>query len=138
MPDLPRRAAVRLGRILAFVRYFLVNLLIANVIVAREILRVRSCLRPAIAHMPLRATTSTEIALLVLCVGLTPGTLTVDIRRSPPSLFVHGMHAGDARQFRRRLAELEEKLLLAVRPVTSVNRVPEPPDYEGDIDRKKG
>ncbi|TDC79930.1 cation transporter [Micromonospora sp. KC606] len=115
--DLGRRAVVRAGRILRFLGWFAARLVVANLEVAREVLTPRCGLCPAIVRVPLPGASRTEVVLTALCVGLTPGTLAVTVRASPPVLFVHGMYADDPDVFRRRIVELEERLLLAVRPV---------------------
>ncbi|RLK12305.1 multicomponent Na+:H+ antiporter subunit E [Micromonospora sp. M71_S20] len=112
-----RRAVVRAGRILRFLGWFGARVVVANLVVAREILTPGWRLCPAIVRVPLIEASSTELALTALCVGLVPGTLTVAVRTAPPVLFVHGMYADDPDEFRREIVELERKLLLAVRPV---------------------
>ncbi|SCG37812.1 Na+/H+ antiporter subunit E [Micromonospora halophytica] len=115
--DVGRRAVVRTGRILRFLGWFAVRLVVANLVVAREILTPGWRLCPAIVRVPLPGTSSTELVLTALCVGLTPGTLTVGVRTTPPVLFVHGMYADDPHAFRHQIVELQRKLLPAVRPV---------------------
>lgn len=113
----PRRAVVRAARIVGFLAWFAVRLVVANLVVAREILTPGSGLQPAVVRFPLRACTETEVALVVLCVTLTPGTLTLAVHRDPWVMWVHGMYAADGADFRRALAELETRLLAAARPV---------------------
>lgn len=113
---LPLRAVRRATRIIRFAGYFAVQLVRANLVVAREIITPRSGLCPAIVRVPLRGRTRGEIVWMVLLVGLTPGTLPVAVDWSAPALYVHGMHAHDPEVFRRCLAELEDRLLSAMRP----------------------
>ncbi|MER7456562.1 Na+/H+ antiporter subunit E [Micromonospora sp. NPDC126480] len=116
----PWRAVVRVARIVRFLTWFAGRLVVANLVVAREILTPGSGLHPAIVRVPLRTRTDTEIALVTLCVTLTPGTLTLAVRRDPPVMWVHGMYASDASAFRDTMAELEGRLLAAARPVGAV------------------
>ncbi|MBQ1072994.1 Na+/H+ antiporter subunit E [Micromonospora sp. C31] len=127
-----RRAVVRAGRILRFLGWFVARLVVANLVVAREILTPGWRLRPAIVRVPLPGASSTELVLTVLLVGLTPGTLAVAVRTTPPVLFVHGMYAEDPHAFRREVVELQRKLLSAVRPAGRQPTGPAP--AAGDAD----
>ncbi|RIV38394.1 Na+/H+ antiporter subunit E [Micromonospora radicis] len=111
-----RRVAVRAGRVLRFTGYFAVRLCQANLAVAWEILTPGSGLTPGVVRVPLRAVTDTEVAAVALAVSLTPGTLTLAIHRDPTALSVHGMYAADPVAFRRDVAELERRVLAAIRP----------------------
>lgn len=115
--SLPNRSLRRLARIIRFAAYFTYRLVVANLVVAREIVTPGSGLSPGIVEFRLRTRTPTEVVLMALAVGLTPGTLTVAIREQPPTLFVHGMHAEDPQTFRAELSRLQDRLLPAVRPV---------------------
>ncbi|MDG4765324.1 Na+/H+ antiporter subunit E [Solwaraspora sp. WMMD406] len=115
--SLPRRVVWRSGRVLRFLGYFTARLVIANLVVAREIVTPGSGLSPGIVEFPLRTRTRSEVVLMALAVGLTPGTLTVAIREEPPTLYVHGMHAEDPARFRAELSRLQEWMLPALRPV---------------------
>ncbi|GIJ10111.1 Na+/H+ antiporter subunit E [Micromonospora andamanensis] len=114
-----RRTTVRTRRVLRFAGYFAVRLVQANLAVAWEILTPGSALAPAVVRVPLRAATDTEVAAVALAVSLTPGTLTLGVHREPTAaLSVHGMYAADPVAFRREVAELEWRLLAALRPAT--------------------
>jgi len=115
--SLPRRTVSRISRVMVFVGYFSVRLVVANLVVAREIVTPGSGLSPGIVEFPLHTRTGTELVMMALVVGLTPGTLTVEVRSQPPAIFVHGMHAADPDTFRRALRAMEERLLAALRPV---------------------
>ncbi len=121
MIGLARRVAVRGYRIAAFVVYFGFRFLRANAVVVGEILRPGHRLAPAIVELPLRCRTPLEIASLASLVTLTPGTLALSVREDPPTLAVHGMHAGDVEAFREGLRDLESRMLAAWRPVDEEN-----------------
>ncbi|WP_103500136.1 Na+/H+ antiporter subunit E [Streptomyces sp. SM14] len=117
MIDMLRRIAVRSYRIGRFIGYFVYELIASNVIVAWEIITPRSGLSPVIIAMPLRSRTRGERTLFVGVVTLTPGTLSLDLRDEPGTVYIHGMHARDVDRFRTRLHYLEDLLLAAWRPV---------------------
>lgn len=113
-----RRALVRLWRLVALVGYFSYEFVVSNLMVLREIYRLRPRAAPALLEIPLRCRTRLEIVSLGNLVGLTPGTLTIEAVLDPPTLYVHGMFASDPAAFRQQLARLEDYLLGALRPVT--------------------
>jgi multicomponent Na+:H+ antiporter subunit E len=111
-----RVAVVRSARVLAFAGHYLVLLLRASLAVALEILTPGTSLSPAIIEFPLRARTPTEVSVIAHLINLTPGTLVLEVRDRPRALYVHGMFAADPAAFRRELADLEGRILHAIRP----------------------
>jgi multicomponent Na+:H+ antiporter subunit E len=112
------RPAARLrqaGRVLGFAAYFVRELCVANAQVVWDVVTPRSRLQPGIAALPLRSRTDGEITMIANLVTLTPGTLSLAITRDPDVLYVHGMYAGDPDAFRAQLAEMETRMLRAVR-----------------------
>ena len=105
----------RVGRVLAFTGHFVRMLVVANLEVVVDVLTPRSRLRPGIVALPLRCRTALETTLLSNLITLTPGTLTIDIAEDPAVMYVHGMYAPDADGFRAELADLERRMLVAVR-----------------------
>jgi multicomponent Na+:H+ antiporter subunit E len=103
--------------VLLFLGYFVGQLVLANLVVAREVVTPGMGICPAVVDYPTRSANRRELVLLSLIINLTPGTLTLAVEEDPPMLFVHGMHAADATAFAGKLAEMERRLLLAVRPV---------------------
>lgn len=116
LPAMARRAAVRAARAAAFLGHFTRLFLRANATVAWEIVSPGSGLAPAIVELPLRARTTLEIAVLAHLIMLIPGTLVIEARTDPPTLFVHGMHAPDPDHVIDRLRDLESRLLAVLRP----------------------
>jgi multicomponent Na+:H+ antiporter subunit E len=82
------RAAPALPGFLAF---FLKELLLANLKVARGGARSPGRLRPAIVAVPLTVDRDAEIALLANLITLTPGTLSLDVSPDRRTLYVHAM-----------------------------------------------
>lgn len=102
------RALVRL------VGFFLWELLLSNLRVARDVLRVRPSHRPAILAVPMKARTDLEITLLAILVILTPGTLALDVDEAEGVLFVHVLDAPDPEAFRREIRDGFEARILEV------------------------
>lgn len=108
-----RAVAVRAYRLLAFVVHYVGVLVHANVVVAREVVTPGSSLAPNVVTVPLRSRSWLEIASITNLINLTPGTLCVGVRRDPPVLVVHGMHAADPDEFSGQLHDLETRMLVA-------------------------
>ncbi|MBB4929450.1 multicomponent Na+:H+ antiporter subunit E [Lipingzhangella halophila] len=104
-----------LGRLAGFALYFGWELVLANATVAWEVATPGSALAPGITEVPLRCRTDLEIVTMSNLITLTPGTLTLAIRRDPPTLYVHASHAGDPDSFRETLDELECRILDVLR-----------------------
>lgn len=107
-------------RSVAFAGFYLKELLLSNLRVARDVLGPINRLRPAIVAIPLDIQTDSdaEITLLANLISLTPGTLSVDLSPDRRTLYVHAMDipASDIDRFRRNLKdELERRVLEVLR-----------------------
>ncbi|MFN3712110.1 MAG: Na+/H+ antiporter subunit E [Alcanivoracaceae bacterium] len=71
------------------------DILLANVTVAKLILRSPDRLRPAFVEVPLDIEDEFVITLLASIVSLTPGTVSADVSRDRRLLLVHGLDVGD-------------------------------------------
>jgi multicomponent Na+:H+ antiporter subunit E len=109
------RGLTRAWRLIAFAVWFARELAVANVQVAWDVITPRDRVEAGIVELRLRSRTDAEIAAIANLVSLTPGTLTLAIRRDPATIWVHGMYAPDAEAFRRRLLRMEDHTLHALR-----------------------
>jgi multicomponent Na+:H+ antiporter subunit E len=106
-------------RPLAVVRlagYVVVQLVVSNWLVAREILGRRSHIRTGIVAVPLRTNAPGMVTLLANIVALSPGTMTVEARAEPPTLYVHVLMLRDVQAAKREVAHLEHLLRRAFDP----------------------
>ena len=71
------------------VAYFLYELVIANIQLAREILRLKPDLQPAVFAVHVPELTAGQSVLLGNMISLTPGTLTVDNDHLTRTLYIH-------------------------------------------------
>ncbi|WP_369055671.1 Na+/H+ antiporter subunit E [Kineococcus terrestris] len=115
-----RRTAGQAGRLLSFAAHYAWHFLVANVVVAREIVTPGSQLAPAVLRFELRCRTDVEVASFIALVGLTPGALVVgsDDRRErgePVVTLVHLLHAHDLDAELAELRDLETRMLAAWR-----------------------
>jgi multicomponent Na+:H+ antiporter subunit E len=104
--------AVRPVAAARFLAYFVAKLVEASVVVAVEVATPRNRIRTGIVAVPLRGASDALVTLVADAVTLTPGTLTVEVGRNPPTLYVHVLHLRDVEAVRREIRHLE---VLAVR-----------------------
>ncbi len=96
-----------------FVAFFLWELLVANIRVARDVLRPGPLrMRPRVIAVPLTLTGEVSVTLLANVLSLTPGTLSLDISDDRKTLFVHAIDAPDADQARIEVKQGFERLVL--------------------------
>lgn len=82
----------RAARVLGLAGFFIWELMVANVRVARDVLSPRTTIRPAVVAIPLDITSDAEILLLSALINITPGSVTIDLSADRRTLFVHVMH----------------------------------------------
>lgn len=109
-----RRGAFRLLPALGYGLWFAKELVVANVEVAWEVVTPRNRDNEGIIAVPLAASCSRTVMMLIVnSIGLTPGTVVVEIADDPRTLYVHVLHLDDAEAARARLADLATRALHA-------------------------
>jgi multicomponent Na+:H+ antiporter subunit E len=78
-------------RWLAFVAFFVKELILSALKVAWLVVQPQLRLRPAIIAYPLTLTTDAQITLLANMITLTPGTLSVDVSADRKTLYIHAI-----------------------------------------------
>mgnify|MGYP000533675759 CR=1 FL=1 len=96
--------------------FFLWELVLANLKVARDVLAPVERLRPAVVAVPLDLKTDWQITLLAILITLTPGTLSLDVSTDRKVLFVHAMHVGDPAALRHEIKSGFERLIGRLAP----------------------
>jgi len=79
-------------QVVYFIGFFLWELLIANIRVAKEVLSPTLTANPAIVAVPLDLESDIEITTLANLITLTPGTLSLDVSEDRKTLYVHTMY----------------------------------------------
>lgn len=108
-----QRTALHPVSALAFLLYFLYQLVRSNLMVAWEIVTPGSRLNRAIVAVPLHIATDGLVTLVGNSVTLTPGTLTIDVREADPEagtpavLYVHVLQVEDVESARDNVLKLE-------------------------------
>ena len=108
-----RPAVIRPLPTMRLAGYVLAQLAVSNGLVAREILSPRSHVRTGIVACRLRTDSPGLVTLLANIVALSPGTMTVEVRAEPPTLYVHVLMLRDVAAARRGVAHLEHLVLRA-------------------------
>jgi len=88
-----------LPKLIAFVFFFLFELIKANLQVAFDVVTKKFYMTPGIVKVPLEAETNIEISLLANLITLTPGTLSLDVSEDRKVLYVHAMYVTDKEAF---------------------------------------
>jgi multicomponent Na+:H+ antiporter subunit E len=80
------------------VKYFCVltvEIIKANIMVAKVILQPKMDIKPGIVAVPIRTVTDAGITAIANTITLTPGTLTIDVSDDKKVLYVHAIDASD-------------------------------------------
>lgn len=104
----------RLPRAVAFAGFFLKELILANVRVARDVVTPRAMRRPGVVAVPLDTRDETEITLLANLVTLTPGSVTLDVADDRSVLYVHAMFVDDPDTVRADIKNGFERRVMAL------------------------
>ena len=105
----------RIPRLVAFLLYFLKELVKSNLRVAYDIATPVWHMKPGVIAFPLWAETDMEILFVSSVISLTPGTLSLDVSDDRKVLFIHAMFLHDEEQLRNDLRELERRILKVTR-----------------------
>lgn len=107
-----RRGSFRLLSAMSYGVYFAKELVVANVEVAWEVVTPRNRDNEGIIAVPLAPSCSRTVMMLIVnSIGLTPGTVVVEIADDPRTLYVHVLHLDDPEATRARLADLAARAL---------------------------
>jgi multicomponent Na+:H+ antiporter subunit E len=110
----PSRYHSRILKVFAFLGFYLVEVIMANLRVAYDVVTPAFRTRPGIIAVPLEAKTDLEITLLANLVTMTPGTLSIDVSADRKTLYVHAMFVDDPDVFRDELKRGLERRVLEI------------------------
>lgn len=95
------------------VGYVAVQLAVSNWLVAREIVSRTSHIRTGIVACRLHTSSPNLITLISNILAVSPGTMSVELRAEPPTLYLHVLMLHDVLDARRSVAHLESLVLRA-------------------------
>ena len=126
-PTMPVRpmSVLRLGG------WFVVNLVVSNVVLSRAILSPRAQLHSSVMRVPLRTNDIRILTMVTNITALTPGTIVVQVDPHEPvaDIWVHVLTPGDPDRTARVIARLEAHCIRAVGSPADIERLdarPEP------------
>ncbi|AFJ02271.1 Na(+) H(+) antiporter subunit E [Methylophaga frappieri] len=93
-------------RLIQYIAVVLWEILAANVIVAKLILRSADKLQPGFVRYPLQLRSPVGISLLANTISLTPGTVSCDLSEDGQFLLIHALHMTDPD---KTIAEIKQK-----------------------------
>jgi multicomponent Na+:H+ antiporter subunit E len=106
----------KVRKFLAFLVYYLKELIISNGVIAYDILTPSFHMTPGVVGIPLDARTDLEITVLANLITMTPGTLSLDISPDRKTLYVHAMYIRDPDALRSDIKNnLERRVLELLR-----------------------
>ena len=106
--------AAKVVEVIAFVAFYLRELVAANLRVAQDVLSPRLKIRPGILAIRLDSKTDAEITLFANLMTLTPGELSIDVSADRSTLYVHSLYLYDIEESRRAIGEDFEGRVLRV------------------------
>lgn len=109
----PGTVVLRPAAIARFACYFLYQLTRSTFAVARAVISPRGRLRSHIVTFPLRGGSDAVVTLVANSISLTPGTLTLEVRSDPLTLYVHALDVRDRDGLVHDLRTLEALALRA-------------------------
>lgn len=92
---------------LRFALFFSWSLIAATFTVARTVISPRDRVRQGIIAVPLPNCSDAVATIVADAITLTPGTLTLEVRRDPLTLYVHALDTRDVEAVRRDIRKLE-------------------------------
>ncbi len=102
--------AIRLGV------FFLRELVVANLRLARDVVSTGHSIKPGIIAVPLDANRDSEIMLLAALINLTPGSVALDVSPDRKVMYVHSMYVETADAARAEIKNgYERRVLLLLR-----------------------
>ena len=105
------QVVIRPIAIAKFAGYFLYLLITSTLVLIRTVVSPNYRIRRAIVAVPMLGCSDALVTLVADAISLTPGTLTLEVRRDPLTLYVHALDVRDISVLQREVRTLE---LLAV------------------------
>jgi multicomponent Na+:H+ antiporter subunit E len=101
-------------KIIAFIAFYVIELLLANLRVLYDVLTPRHRMKPGFIAIQLNAKSDLEILILANLLAMTPGTLSIDVSPDKKLLYLHVMYLDNVEEFRKMIKTRFESRVLEV------------------------
>ena len=98
-------------RAAAFFWVLLGDIIVSNMVVAKQVLGAPERLRPGFVAIPLDLTEALPITLLASTISLTPGTVSIELSEDRKTLYVHALHVENEENLVDRIKRRYERPL---------------------------
>lgn len=119
-PWQPGTVVIRPVHVARFALHFLYKLIQASLVVARTVVTPQNRINTGIVAVPLRGCSDAVTTLIANTISLTPGTLTLEVRRDPLMLFIHALDVRSVEQVQDDVRRLEILAVKAFGPAAAV------------------
>lgn len=144
-PGSEERPTLRPLYAIRFLVYFAWLVAISNIQLAVQVISPRPHLRPGIVRLPLRHCSDAVVTVIANAITLTPGSITIEVRRSEPEpgvgdaetvtvIYVHIVRIDDLDAAREGLVKLAHSAIIAfgsARALTAIEELREHPELLG-------
>ncbi|MGF1618776.1 MAG: Na+/H+ antiporter subunit E [Acidimicrobiia bacterium] len=103
--------ALRPIRVLRLMVFFARALAVATALVAWEVVTPRSRINQGIVKIPMLGESKGLVTIIANMISLTPGTLTIEVREDPMTLYVHVLHLRTVEEARQDVRKLESLVI---------------------------
>lgn len=111
-----KRIFTKIYRIIAFLIFYIIEVILANMRIAYEIITPGKNMKPGVLAIPLDLKTDLEILTINNLITMTPGTLSLDVSTDRKVIYIHAMYIDDPDEIRRQIrVGLERKIMEVTR-----------------------
>jgi multicomponent K+:H+ antiporter subunit E len=98
-------------QLIAFLGLVLGDIIVSNIVVAKQVLGSPERLQPGFVAIPLDLTGALPITMLASTISLTPGTVSIEISEDQTILYVHALHVTEEKALVDRIKHRYEQPL---------------------------
>ena len=98
-------------KMIAFFGMLVGDIVVSNMVVAKQVLGVPERLQPGFVAIPLDLKAALPITILASTISLTPGTVSIEITKDRKTLYVHALHVENETELVGRIKRRYEKPL---------------------------
>jgi multicomponent K+:H+ antiporter subunit E len=98
-------------KLIAFLGLLPGDIIVSNIVVAKQVLGAPERLQPGFVAIPLDLTGALPITMLASTISLTPGTVSIEIAEDQKTLYVHALHVTQAKALVDRIKHRYERPL---------------------------